>query len=907
MKLNKIFMALAAMAIVGCSSDDLNVSAPQQVAEDSRLVELGSNFALAGVGVEDNGTRTHWEQLADKSLVNKFLPIYNDKAIATATLETGANLEAQAVGLCWLGNGAVGTDVYTNYQFYHFGWLNNDETKANIECNKLTNGAFYSDLELAAAGTDGAEADPTNFKYTAASGKTGTVKDDLNFNSGVYKTDNKAIFGGKYIVYYPFNDDFKDAGTIPVIAETTFGNGTTTTVSTTFNTPELGKATFRYSSPVTIEGGAKASDFGLYNLSSLVQLRVATPAGVTISGAKIDQIVLWSKKEQLLKQANLAADKIVAGQKGAGLYADTEGTKTIVANFTTGTGVALLATNAAPTSAYITVLPTTVEDLVAFVHRCDAGNEGWATISLGKTEFEAGKAKRLDIPVTAADFKADYIAVDEASLTTALTEARAAVTADPTARPKIRVIGDITLGAATYNINAANDAVITITGDDIIVPQNVTLNLLTNMESKVRVLGKSCCTGTAGGILDIQGGTVSNVTMEETEANAKTPVNNPTVKYTGSATVAAGKTFDAQAGNVIVNAAVSHKGNFNVGEDAIVTVNATGGLNFMGATVVNDGTIEVKKDGKFDMTDANGNATASDGQRMTNNGKFIHNVDAGVGTAVQKMNQNGEYRCKVDQQIKLDDAFKQWTACSVIEMVNAGAYSYNLATYGAADATTLEIKHNNKYIDFEVTGGGVTTFNNPAVALKGDNKVIKIGNLTVAATAGGLNIDFIEGSAANNFGQRTLTVNGDMTVAAPTEIKGSKKINITENLIVNGATLKYYGGKAWSAILKNNEGLAVTKDITVTDGIFDASDDDALNITSANFYLKKVAGGSTATFGNRTDGGAQNLVVGGTISNPKGCTFDILPASGGSNVLAWVTCKKLEIGGTFPHSQPRVD
>jgi uncharacterized protein YcfL len=62
MKLNKIFMAVAAMAIVGCSSDDLNVVAPEQTVEDARLVELNPDFVLAGVGVEDTGTRTHWEQ-----------------------------------------------------------------------------------------------------------------------------------------------------------------------------------------------------------------------------------------------------------------------------------------------------------------------------------------------------------------------------------------------------------------------------------------------------------------------------------------------------------------------------------------------------------------------------------------------------------------------------------------------------------------------------------------------------------------------------------------------------------------------------------------------------------------------------------------------------------------------------
>ena len=119
----------------------------------------------------------------------------------------------------------------------------------------------------------------------------------------------------------------------------------------------------------------------------------------------------------------------------------------------------------------------------------------------------------------------------------------------------------------------------------------------------------------------------------------------------------------------------------------------------MGSTVTNDGTIEVMKNGKFDMTDKDGNATATDGERMTNNatGKFIHNIDAAVGTSVQSMNQNGEYRCRVDQQIKLDDAYQQWTACSVIEMVNK-LPNYNLVL----QKNSTPYQHNGKYIDIEV-------------------------------------------------------------------------------------------------------------------------------------------------------------------------------------------------------------
>ena len=887
MKLNKISMVLAAMAIVGCSSEDVSEFGAKQALEDSRLVELTPDFVIAGVGESGVNTRTHWEWEGTPNsspLINKFLPIYKASATFSSTLDADADLTAQAIGLCWLGQGAVGTDVYTNYEFYHFGWLNNGETNANFECGNLENGSLYDEITMT-AGTASKEAVPgTDWLVgglPAKSVKAGV--DNLNYNSGIYKTDNKAIFGGQYIVYYPYNEDFKDAGTIPAIAETEFNP-----VSEAFNTKEVGHATFRYSSPVTIGGGDQAANFGLYNLSTLVQLRVATPTSVDLSAKKIDQIVLYSPSQKLLKQANLAADKIAAGSKGAELYASTEGTKTISATF--AAPVALKKTNASPTSAYITVLPTTVEDLVVLVHNSTDGT--WARINMPNTVFEAGKAKRLDITVTAADFKSEYIAVDEATLQTALTEAEAVATTFN--RKTIEVIGDITLAGPTFNITNAADAFITIKGDDIIVPEDVTLNLKTNMESNLRVLGTSCCSGTNGGIVDVKGGTLNNVTMEPTEAKTPTLAKNPKVTYSGAATVAAGKTFDAQAGEVIVNAPVQHKGNINIAAGVKLTVDGitpnTGDLNFMGSTVVNNGTIEVLKGGKFDMTDANGNATATDGQRMTNNGKFIHNVDAGVGTAVQSMNQNGEYRCKVDEQIKLDDAFLQWTACSVIEMVNTGAYNYNLGT-----AEGIAYKHNEKYIDIEVNAGGLTTFNNPVISSgNGDSKVIMVGNLSVIK--GGLNIDYTTGT-----GKRTLTVNGEMKVAANTTIVDSKQINVTENLTVNGGTLKYSG-------VNKNGGLAVTKDIKVTGStaVFDAGDVDALNITCANFTLATSA---NATFGNRTDGAAKNMVVSGTISNPATCTFNIKAANqnGAGSVLAWVTCKKLEVGGTFSAARPRVE
>ena len=891
MKLNKLFMGLAAMAIVGCSSDDLNVAAPEQAAEDSRMIQLDPNFAIAGVGVEDTGTRTHWYNDGG-NLANQFLPILTGAYAADEVLDTKVDVTKQAVGLCWLGQ-TPGADVYTNYQFYHFGWLKQGESSATIECDKLTNGAWYDEIKFTAAG-GAADAEPATgaFAFVDPATKDFAIA-ALNYNSGVYKTENKSIFGGDYIVYYPFNEAFNEVGTIPAKAVTSFD-----AASSDYTALYLGDATFRYSNKIHIDGGAKASGFGLHNLSALVNLKVTGASGPK----KIDKIVLWSKKEQLLEQANLAADKILAGKTGKDLYAETKGTKTIVAT---------LATPDAPASlhdvnTYITALPTKVEDLVAYVHREDGK---WATITLGEVEFEPNTGKVVTIYVTPAEFETKFIAVDEASFKKALSEARPVAT--PANPVTIEVIGDITLkakdvdgvivtAAGIFDINNAADANITIKGDDIIVPEDVTLTVNTKMESDVRVLGKSCCSGALGGRVFVAGGKLGNVTMEPAEATVTAATYddyNPAVTYNGAATIDAGKTFDVQAGNVTVNEAVAHKGNINIAEGVKLTVNGTeeganGDLNFMGSTVVNDGTIEVKKGGKFDITDKDGNASATDGKNMTNNGKFIHNVDAAVGTAVQLMNQNGEYRCKVDKQIKLDDAYQKWTACSVIEIVGTGT-DYNL---GVAEKN-INYKHNDNYIDIEVNATGNTTFTNPNLGSgNGDNKNIQVGNLTIIQ--GTTRIKFVTGE-----GQRSLTVNGNMDVestATALAIWHSKNVTITENLTVEGGVFKYYGGKA------NVEGLAVGKDITVSGATFNADDVDALDITCANFTLTD---GATAKFGNRTDGDTKNLTVSGTIDNSDATsTFDIHTANqdGNGSVLATITCTKLLVGGAFPGGKPQV-
>ena len=929
MKLNKILMVLAATAIVGCTSEDLNDFSAKQAPEDSRMIELNENFILAGVGAEGSITRTHWEQDPEtKALVNKFLPIYESNVTAGNKLSDHALRGAQAVGLCWLGQ-TPGAEVYTNYQFFHYGWLNNDETEADVDnCDPFTlyNGALYSDITMT-TGTAGKEAIPGT-DWVVAGLPTKAIKDakdNLNYNSGVYKTENKTIFGGKYIVYYPYNPEFQETGAIPAKADNSFEWNPT---ADTYESAWLGEATFRYSAPVDIEGGMNAANFGLYNLSTLVRLRVFTgTAGDPYNTANIDKVVLYSPSGKFVKQAYLGPDKIAAGKQGQELYAgELEYTKTITTNFTAATSLNVKKNTTV--SAYFTVLPTTVDDLVALVHATKGTETFWYRVELDPIEFKAGNGQVVDILVKEANITSDYVVVDQASLQAALTEAEAEATeSNPVT---ISLIGDVTL-TGDLTINQAEDRYITIDGGDIIVPQGKTLTLTTlkEMKSNIRVLGKDCCSPAVDGGRLIVNGTdadkdatiLHNVTLEKTEARVQTVAEynkyNPAVTYDGNAkiTIADDAKVTVEGGNVNVNTPVDHKGAIEIGKNADkddvllgakVNVNNGSNLKFMGdaSKVTNNGIIEVFNGGQFNMTDAAGNSTYKEGLRMTNNGKFIHNVGAGVGTAVQYMDQKGEYRCKVNNQVTLNNAYKQWFACNIIEIIQAepGGNGYNLGTAGdiPTDATAKSSpwRHNNDYIDIEIASGVTDKFSNEAK----DSKGIKIGALTIMEGAT-LNIEYAKENDNNK--QRTLTVNGDMTVNGNTTITSSKMFTVTENLKINDATLTYAGGRYGTGKPTYNKGLAVTKNIEVSGetAVFDAAygASDALNITCANFLLSDKA---TAKFGNQTDGGDKTMTVSGTIANPKDCKF--LIASPSAGILAWITCTELVSGGTYEAAEPLV-
>lgn len=827
--------ALAA-ALVGCTEDELTTT-NANVESQSGMIELGENFMIGAVGVKDATTRTHWE-LKDGALMNVYSPIAvsadgNNQIPITAG---GSKLvNAPSIGLCWIGE-SISDKVYTNYEFFHNGWLGKDETTAVFnpcDAGELKNGWLYSDLSLgvnSAAVVDGAETvtaawlssgdiTSSSIKYINGDDSKGALNlADMSLNTGVYKTKNQTIFGGDYIAYYPYNPNFKDAGTIPANSSVVF-------TDLYKNKPEdfkLAENTFRYTNVVSIVGGDQAKGFGFKNLSGVIRLVLKSKSNSALSET-VDKILLYSASSAFKKQVRLSAAKISAGTTGTDLYAATDETsKTILAQMESSQALSIVAANATGTTlddatVYLTALPTTVSDLVILAHEATSGK--WAEYAVGSTEIPAGAGKEIVASFASDDFKVVYYAVDQATLATAISECTSAsLSANKTA--SIKILGDIVLTA-----DAIIPSFVTVEGDKIIVPEDVTLTASADVtiKSAIEVQGQACCgsSSAAGKMVVEAGATVAgNVNILAGYDDKEDGILEFSTGAAAS-TVAATATIVADGGSIDFKGITDIYGTLTLDASSAATLsNAASDVNVKGGTVNNNGTFVVDN-GKFAMLDASGNTVAAAGKNFKNNGVFIDNIGTTIGGATQYMTfgTNGDYICKVNVQARLDEAYANKAACSTIQFVNGSAATYDLKN---------AIQHNNKYIN--VVDNGVSTSINSTV-------VVTIGNLTVMPT-------------------RTLTV-----------LTGAKPINVSGNIVLDGTftTEEDVQGMTANNLTVNDGGAITFGNRNTTLGVTLAVDNTIEVKQGGTFTMTPAATGK-----NVADVTCKKLIEGGTfVGKPR--------------------------------------
>lgn len=750
MKSKKLLLALALpMAFAACSNEELieNGTAPS----NNNLVELGDNFVLSVQGAAGT-TRGVWE--VDGNLKWSWIPEILAGGTGANSMLGALNVATDEIGLCWTGElpdgtGSINSNVYTNYQFLHDGWLAEGEDAVEFDnCTQvLKNGALYSNINV---GSLNDESTLSEIKTQLKDPSNYVNGQPLNLNTGIFKTSNKAIFGGSYIAYYPYNENFVDAGSLPVVSKVVFDNveeGNVSAAHVAKNSVLVGYAK-------NLIGGSQASKFSMDPLSGIISLQIKG------TSKEIKKIALWSE-DGFVTSVNLDASKIKNNGAAAGEALYVSGSKQTNATIVADLKDNVTLSDAVAKKFYFPVLPTTVNNLKVVLY---ASDNSVAVIEAGNYTIGAAEGVKVAVNAKATDF------VDNAKVAVDNDSFKAAIDNEGTAKDpiKVTVIGDITLTA-----DATIPAYVTVEGDKIIVPEGKTLTLADNstIKSDVVVEGKGCCSkaDVKGGILSVEGATISgNVTVEAGEA---TPVAAGTINFIKSGAIVANTAvietvgqvnFAATAKDVVIN------GTLTLSEDAVAEVAEGAVVAVKGGKINNNGTFEVK--GDFSMLDASGSTVAEAGENFVNNGTFIDNVGAIVGGATQYMvfGEKGDYICKVDGVERMNEAYENKTACSTIEIISNSKITY---TFDKIQ------QHHEKDVNIVVSGTNVTF--DPA-------KAITIGNLTVIKNK------YYELYIKTSNTTNTITVNGDITIGAvfftETDVRNMKAKNLT---VVEGGKVTF--------------------------------------------------------------------------------------------------------------------
>lgn len=875
------------LAFAACTNDDFeSINNNESQALNGEAIELPENFAL--VGAKQNAdTRA--------GMINGHIgwfPVAENLDATTILDEKNWD----HIGLAWAGTSNDGK-VYTNYDFTHYGWLYNGETEPNYDkCNDnvLTNGVWFTGNATSTDQFKSAQGNVTTFwdssnniyKFDESAFQTANVGE----NRGLFRTSFGTIFGGNYLVYYPYNPDLKDIDYLKAISPSRFTNADNKVVSinTTYNgdyrsalAPELFNV-----GRTSIEGGTQAAEFSLAQLSGMIGVDVRNESGVEISN--ITSVALYAKKGGFYTSVSLDANKIATKDdvaKGAALYVNdgkAETTATLISTSADASnGVNL--TDDTYTRFTFAALPTTIDEYIVIVQ--DKDGNSYAEEGSNLVIPAGAWADKITITLTKALSSAELYAYDEASFATALAKANAYGN-----KSTINLLGAVEL-TKSYGINA-NVTVEAMTANDKLIITRQKTNQVTlsafrgsTLDCDVDIQGVGCC-GLKPGLLNMNGNLAANRTInnfgskivfgkDATSGNKVTSIINGTINNTID------KEDEAETPSSIVigkYTTVSLYGTLNNEEGNSVTVETAGTTN-----TGEDGTLNIYANGKMlnngDMT-IYGNVATENGGVFENYANVTVKVSAQItGKGVTYQDLDAAYICEVNSLVRYNDAINNskdaihfTTLVRFIDVNPVADVEYTLAP------NTTDGKITNKSdrtIDFEsaISAGkqltlngkldadGVTTIPTTIgkLTIVNGGLTMKHANLTMAA----LEINHKEGvDRWTNF-QEVLKVTGNVDIAnfnpgtaGDNLLSFEKGVEIGGNLIVNNTN-------------SNNVEFAKGTTSTINGGV-----------TVAKMGMMKFEANSVTTI--KGDAGFAND---GKV--------DITPqtAVGGSDVAARVICK----------------
>ncbi len=755
MKAKYVISALALPLIFGaCSNEDL-ITENASTALNGNMIELPQNFTLVGKKTAPAGTRSEMITWDDQNVL-AWVP----KEVGASLTEAKENWDQ--IGLAWL-NETPGNKVYTNYRFQHYGWLNIDETSAEVDAcdasKRVKNGVYYSASATNKFATWNGTSETNVAAFATNYDVNAFTTANVNPANGLFKTDNSTIFTGDYLVYYPFNEDLKEVGYLTATSKKEFTNATTT--ATDKDAAKYAGDYMKKLAPelfmvgrTSIEGGMQASDFNMGTLSGMIAVKVSNTSDNDLSN--IESVVLYAQGNGFLTSAQLDASKIVNSEsvkQGTALYVaggKQETSETLISKASSA-----VPTLTAADDQYVVfgfaALPTTATKVIAVVQD-NAGNS--FAQEIGDVTVKPNAWTAIEVNVDKALSNKVLYAYDATSLATAITAAGAATSEET--RATIKVLGEIELDAddSRYGYETLIPDYTTIEGGKLVVVPGSklqTTNTTSIVKSAIDVQGQDCCTKRVAGRLLSFGGVLAG------EINV---LAGYTGKDAGSIEFRKGYTTN-------VEGTINNYGSVSVGESTASSqtlVNLSGTINnygkltiYKGATgnSTEDAKVAVLANGNFNNK-AEGSVTVEGVLAIypgnaTNQGTIYDKVSSQITGNIANLGTEGEYVSDVDNNgIRFEAALIE-RPTTIIRFVKAG--SYQMDKVGAKNETIKK---------FVVTVANVV-FNSKATNASANAPKINTQSIKELEIEEGASLSVTTNKTSN--GALHLTVDGTVNVA----------------------------------------------------------------------------------------------------------------------------------------------
>lgn len=790
----KLYLATLALPLAfgACTNDDFETASQNQSA-NGELVEVGPGFAIsANKTGGDATTKGMWieAQNGTQEILNyAWWPnyVYDEQ-------NNQYDAVRDEIGLCWVGQ-SVGTNVYTNYRFQHAGWLNEDETTAEIdpcEPHEILNGYELKD-EL---DWDGTPADRYKLKdgntliSTALELLKGQYKAEgnqylatiggqsRNLNSAFFRTPSETLFKGDYIAYLPFTPEMTEAGAVlahspkdvtVVLDETANGNKQ-------LKYAHLGSDMFMYAYAPGLVGGTQASNFAFKHLSGLIRVKAKAdfsrwnnPGDEGLSG--ITSITLVDAAGKFVTEVGLNASKIVAegnsASTGTALYVPgTEKYTNMLTAHIDNNNSNVVQNQTSEISIYIPALPTTTGQVSIVLYNHDLKLSAVYELNASSIQVKPGQVTTIDMGMIDIEDFTEKVATTEKALYqmagTNGTEKDGSI---------IRLMGDIELGTlADADANQGDNnkvsqswrlaKAVTLNGGKVIVPTNFEWTIGSNatINSDIEIENQGCCDGKNG-----------KLKIGTNNSNQKTTLNGTIDNYGDivfeqyNATVATKNvtTITGKLNNHETLVPETGKTNY-----ANITINTLTQVDLEGATVVNNADINIlaegnnasNNDGRLNL-DKNAQITnhhnlSNAGNINNNGGKLLNEADGWIIDRIsaqfgvtQPVNNGGQYVCEVNGQTRLNYALNKSLTTrvrfiSLEAQANVTNDKYGDKSYTRAAFDISGIQKPN--VDFEVakegyeSGEEIRLYSKDGSATEGAGNDVVIGNLII--TSGALDV-----------------------------------------------------------------------------------------------------------------------------------------------------------------------